>query len=106
MIETPSHMPLSTTLSSSYMSILMKLPSIKSTVCFRPPNASEDDPPSNMPFSSHQTGPQVCNKGEIPIDSVEAKRYDADHKGRMVESTGIELRGGDKEMVSLSYNLA
>lgn len=49
----------------------------------------------------HQSHDRGSNKGEIPIDKVEAERYDG--AGQMPYSEEYRYRGerGDKEMVSL-----
>jgi hypothetical protein len=65
-------------------------------ICFFPhPMQSKE-----IQSATEDMSPRKSNKGEIPIDSVEAKGYGAGQEPNSVESTGIELRG-DKEMVSL-----
>jgi hypothetical protein len=84
---TPSNMPLA--LASHHIYQFDEV--LHQYSLFRPPNASKN--PCVVPSTEDKT--LKCNKGEIPIDSVEAEGYDAG-LGRIVESTGIELRG-DKE---------
>jgi hypothetical protein len=84
---TPSHMPLA--LASHHMYQFDEV--LHQYSLFRPPQCKQD----SVCCSSTEDKTLKCNKGEIPIDSVVAEGYGAG-LGRIVESTGIELRG-DKE---------